>query len=46
MDSHLGSFLDTNCYIWNGLVVGPYYTAPELCVIGSLCCTIELEEIL
>ena len=26
-DGYLGSFLDANCYIWNGWAMAPYCTA-------------------
>ena len=29
MELAFGGFLDTNCYIWNRWVMGPYCTAPE-----------------
>lgn len=31
---------------WNGWAVGSYCTHRELCVVGSLCCTTEIEEAL
>ena len=34
--------VDRNCNIWNGWAMGPYCTG--LYVIGSLCCTTEIEE--
>ena len=33
------------CYIWNGQW-GPTVQHRELCVTGSLCCVIEIEETL
>ena len=38
--------LGMQTYIWNGWVMMPYCTEHELCVIGSLCCTAEIEETL
>lgn len=38
--------LEANCNIRNGWAVGSTVQNRELSVIGSLCCTTELEEIL
>ena len=44
---HFEGFLNANCYIWSGWAMGPYCTAQgNKCVIGSLYCSIELEETL
>ena len=41
-----GGFFGCNCYIWNGCTMGHTVQHKELCVIGSLCYTTELEETL
>ena len=46
MDGHLGGFLDANCCIWNGWQWDPTVQHRELCVIGSLHCTTELDKAL
>ena len=44
---HFGVLGDANSYTWNGWAYGPYCTQHrEVCLIGSLCCTTELEETL
>ena len=30
-DGHFGGFLDANCYIWTGWVVGPYTAQGNVC---------------
>ena len=41
-----GVFLDAHCYIWNRWAMGPTVQHKEMCVIGSHCCTTELDETL
>ena len=45
-DGHFGGLGDTNCYTWNGWAMGPIVQHREMCVIGPLCCTTELDKTL
>ena len=41
-----GGYGDTNCYIWNGWQWDPSVQHREMCLIGSLHCTTELDKTL